>query len=344
MTSPTEAPRILLVRRKAVGDVVTSLAVARALRRRWPRARMEIVVDRPIAPLVERAALFDEVQVYDPPKGRGRLVHDLRWMWHLRRRRYDMVLDLMGTPSTAAWSRLSGARLRVGRRRRGRSWAYNLLLPGRGRPVRFSGEDFLDFARVVGAPSQSWRPFPLLGASPGGVEPPPPEGKGPWVIIHAPASWSAKAWPNGHWGELIRCLHDHGIERIEVSWGPGEEKTRDAVLEGADGGAVAMPALGLVELTRRLGACDLLIAIDSGPVHLAVGEGTPTLTLFGSTDPRGWHPPVEGHRFLVHDVPCRPCNLTVCPVEGHPCLDAIEAEEVCAVALEMLEGSMERRA
>ncbi len=330
-----------MIRRKAIGDVVTSLEAVRALRERWPAARLEVVVDRIAAPLLCELDWLDELLVYDPPTGWARIVYDLAWWLRLARRRYELVLDLMGTPLTAAWTFAAGRGVRVGRKRRGRAWAYNLLVVRPEGPVRFAGEDFLDCARAAGASAGRWRPVRLLRENTAALRHPPPEGDGPWIIVHPPATWSAKAWPLGSWGELILSLRQAGIERIEISWGPGEESTRDEVLRRARGAAVPMPAVDLVELTRRLSACDLLIAVDSGPVHLAVAQGTPTLTLFGSTDPRGWHPPVEGHRVLFHDVECRPCNLTVCPVEGHPCLDRLEPQEVLQEALSMLRGAKE---
>ena len=341
MVRSAEPQRILLVRRKAIGDIVVSLATAHALRRRWPLARLEIVVDRMAENLLSSCPIFDEVLVYSPASGARRPFRDLAWALKLRGRHYDLVLDLMGTPLTAWWSYLSGGRVRIGKQRRLRSWAYNVLLPRGGDPPRFAGEELLDFARAAGAEVERWEPVPILGAGDGTPPTNPLEGDGPWVILHAPATWSAKAWPVQHWGRLVKLLHEKGVERIEVSWGPGEEKVRDALVQASDGLAVAMPRVDLQELARRLRGCDLLVAVESGPVHLAVAEGTPTLTLFGSTDPRGWHAPLAGHRVLFHEVGCRPCNLTKCPVEGHPCLDLLEPEEVCKVAIAMLEESKE---
>ena len=339
MAGSAEPQRILLIRRKAIGDVVVSLATARALRERWPLSRLEIVVDRMAADLLSSSPIFDEVLVYSPPPGSKRPFHDFAWGLKLHRRRYDLVLDLMGTPLTAWWTLVSGGKVRVGRQRRGRSWAYNLLLPVCQGVPRFAGEEFLDFSRAVGAEAEKWEAVQVVAAGDRLPRTPSPEGNGAWVILHAPATWSAKAWPVKHWGRLAKLLHARGIQRIEISWGPGEEKVRDAVLQASDGVAVAMPRVDLLESARRLSACDLLVAIDSGPVHLAVAGGTPTLTLFGSTDPRGWNAPIAGNRVLFHEVDCRPCNLKSCPVEGHPCLDQLQAEEVCEAALSMLEES-----
>lgn len=335
---------VLILRRRAVGDIIVSLPLVRALRSLWPQTRFSMVVDRMAAELIEHSGAVDEVLVYAPPSGAAaRLVHDLKWIAKLHAEEYDVTLDLLGTPQTAQWTRLIGSRVRMGRRRRWRSWAYNYLLEPCHGEVRFAGDELLDFARALGARVEDWEPAAVLLPDDSGPSGAPPAGKGPWVVLHAPANWEAKAWPVRHWVELARRLSAAGIERMELSWGPGEEEWRDAIMRGTEGLVQVMPPTTLLELARRLSRCDLLVSIDSGPVHLAVAEGTPTLTLFGSTDERGWHHSSSIHRVLVHEVECRPCDLTVCPVEGHPCLDSLPPAQVCAAALELLSDRGEAR-
>ncbi|HKI83871.1 MAG TPA: glycosyltransferase family 9 protein [Candidatus Krumholzibacteria bacterium] len=332
-----EPRRVLILRRRAVGDIVVSLPMVHALRELWPGAKLSLVVDRMAAELIEHSGAADEVLVYDPPEsGAARVLYDLKWLRNLRAVRYELTIDLLGTPQSAQWTRLIGSPLRVGRSKRYRSWAYNYLLERREGAPRFAGEEVLDFARALGARTSNWQPARLLKEGDSGPSDPPPPGSGAWVILHAPASWSAKAWPQRHWVELVRRLAAAGVERIEISWGPGEEGWRDAILEESGTLAKAMPPTTLLELTRRISRCDLLVAVDSGPAHIAMAEGTPTLTLFGSTNERGWHHSAPRHRALVHEVECRPCDLTVCPVPGHPCLELLEPEYVCTQALELL--------
>jgi ADP-heptose:LPS heptosyltransferase len=335
---------VLILRRRAVGDIIVSLSLVRALRRLWPQARLSMVVDRIASELIEHSGAVDEVLVYAPPLGTAaRLAHDLKWIAKLRAQDYDVTLDLLGTPQTAQWTRLIASRVRVGRRRRWRSWAYNYLLEPCHSGVRFAGDEVLDFARALGARVKDWEPAAVLPPDDAGPSGALPVGKGPWVVLHAPANWEAKAWPTRHWVELVRGLSAAGIERMELSWGPGEEKWRDEIMRETEGLVQAMPPTTLLELARRLSRCDLLVSIDSGPVHLAVAEGTPTLTLFGSTDERGWHHSSSIHRALVHEVECRPCDLTFCPVQGHPCLDSLPPAQVCAAALKLLAERAEVR-
>lgn len=341
-----ELHRILLIRRKAVGDVLVSMAVAAELRRRYPHAHLGLVVDRFAAPAVEGSPLLDEVLVYDrAAMQRGhavrRAVVALGWLRRLRRGRWDTVLDLMGTPQTALWAYSTGAPVRVGRSRRFRSWAYTLPLARPQGPPRFAGDVFLDWVRALGVADATWRPVPIPRAdaveqTTGASIARPATGAGPRIVLNASATWPAKAWPLPHFAALAGLLRSRLDATVLLAWGPGEEAARDWLVERAAGALTALPATDLVQLAAHLARVDLLITTDSGPKHIAVAEGTPTLTLFGSTDPRGWQPPGPRHDWITHEVACRPCDLTHCPVAGHPCLDLLLPDEVAQAAADFL--------
>jgi heptosyltransferase-2 len=210
--------------------------------------------------------------------------------------------------------------------------------------VRFAGEEFLDWVRALGVEPGPWAPIPMArpAETDAGVErwlrsalP----GVGPLVVLNPSATWPAKAWPLKYFAELSQLLVETAGAQVVVAWGPGEESARDTVVRLADGAARALPSTDLTTLAGFLAAADLVITTDSGPKHLAVAESTPTLTLFGSTDPRGWQPPGREHRWVSHDVPCRPCDLTECVVPGHPCLDDLRPQDVLEEAQRMLAAS-----
>ncbi len=334
--------RILVIRRKALGDALVTLPAVLQLTHIFPRARLDLIIDGPFVPLLERAG--DRVKVIAwPPRGGASL-----WAWtsFLRRRGYDLVLDFLGSPRTALWTALSGAPLRVGYDLGLRGWAYNLKAP-RNREGdydlrQFAGESFLDPLRALGFFPGPWRT--------GGDLRPQPADLGteylewvrriwvagtPTVGIMLSATWAAKAWPADHGAELMRLLRGRGLRPLLIP-GPGDDEIQAAV-QAADPEAEIAPATSLLELADLLSRVDMFVGTDCGARHVARAVGAPTVTLFGPTDHLGWNPEDPRHVAVRTGEPCSPCDLTECPVPGHPCLDGLAPETVCAAAVSLLE-------
>ncbi|MBK8166032.1 MAG: glycosyltransferase family 9 protein [bacterium] len=332
--------RILLIRRKALGDALVSLPAVAAIAEAWPKAAIDLVIDRPLAGLL--GALAPGVHVISYPDGA-----EGPWLRWLRARRYELVVDWLGSPRTAVWTALSGARLRVGYDLPGRRWAYNLRVPrhrSRDHGVRcFAGEAFLDPVRALGLDPSPWRQGPAANAVPappaGGPFGPWLEdwlatGSGPRVVLVMSATWPAKAWPARHVAALWLSLTAAGA-RVVLAPGPGDEELVAAVRRELPPSAVAPPS-SLAEMATLLRASDLMVGTDNGLRHLAVLLGLPTVTVFGPTDPHGWNPPGARHVSVSRGEPCSPCDLKACPVPGHPCLESLPAEAVAAAVLPLI--------
>ncbi len=330
--------RILVIRRRALGDAVVSLPVVAALRRAWPAARLDLLLDRPLVPLLRQMARGTRVLPW-PPDG--------PWWRRLRAGRYELVVDLLSTPRTALWTAASGARWRVGYDLPWRRWAYNLRVPRNrladGTPLRqFAAESFQDAARRLGLALPPWRPGTPLDL--------------PDTVLGAPyrrwretelarrprprigfllgATWPAKAWPAAHAVATARALAADGAWPLLVP-GPGDAAVTAAWREAAPELAVAPPT-DLLALADLLGRLDLVVATDNGGRHVAAAVGTPTVTLFGPTDPAGWNPEHPRHRAVQNPVACAPCDRRRCPVAGHPCLDDLAPGTVLAACRDLL--------
>ncbi len=339
--------RILAIRRKALGDVLVTLPAVAELARAFPGARIDLVVDRPYVDLV--ACLAPELTLLCWPPSAG-LGPDATggaegWVRRLRAGRYDLAIDFLGTPRTALWTALSGARCRVGYDLRLRSWAYNLVVPrnrdGTTRLRAFAGEAFLDPLRALGLAPAPWRPasgkapaLATLGARYQQWHAGWSSGPRPRIGLVLSASWSAKAWPAAQAAALCRLAAAAGAAPLMIP-GPADEPIAAALRVAAPEVTLAPPT-DLRELAHLLGCLDLLIATDCGARHLAALLGTPTATLFGPTDPAGWNPADPRHVAIRTGEPCSPCDLTVCPVPGHPCLDGLPAAQVWTAARALL--------
>jgi len=96
--------------------------------------------------------------------------------------------------------------------------------------------------------------------------------------------------------------------------------------------------LGLEEMAALIALAPLLIANNTGPVHMAAALGTPVVDLYALTNPQ--HTPwAVPHRTLFHDVPCKYCYKSICPEGHHQCLRLVTPEAVVAAALELLQGA-----
>jgi ADP-heptose:LPS heptosyltransferase len=118
----------------------------------------------------------------------------------------------------------------------------------------------------------------------------------------------------------------------------------DAIRSRVDASVASLAGeLGLGELAAVIAPAALLVANNTGPVHLAAALGTPVVDLYALTNPQHapWQVP---HRVLYHDVPCRFCYRSECPQGHHDCLRLLDPERVACAARELLELGAERSA
>lgn len=127
---PRTVRTILVVKLRAIGDVLLSTIVLPNLRRAFPAARIDFLTEPAAQDIVRRQPAIDEVLCYDRKAESGPGL-----VWRVRSRSYDMVIDLFGNPRTALLTFLSGARHRVGYRFRGRAYAYTVVVEPRGGEV-----------------------------------------------------------------------------------------------------------------------------------------------------------------------------------------------------------------
>jgi heptosyltransferase-2 len=325
------ARRILVLRRRALGDVLLTLPAVRALKESYPEARVEILVDPPFVDVVRGLPYVDDVLVFPDRAStkRGRTRALLRLFAEVRRRRYDVTVDALGTPRTAMLSAASGAPVRAGFKIRGRAWAYNRLVArsDASRPV-YMRDAFLELAAAVGATTDD-RSFAPAGVvlPPVSARPPRVPHTPPRVALAPGATWSAKAWPTEHYEALARLVIERWGARVTVYWGPGEEPLAERIVAAVPRAAKA-PGGTIADLARRLLEEDVLVSTDSGARHVAVGVGVPTVALFGPTDIPTATPPEGPHVTLTHEIECRPCQRLVCPLEANWCLVRVTPERV----------------
>lgn len=158
----------------------------------------------------------------------------------------------------------------------------------------------------------------------------------PWLIVHPGATAPSRRYPPESFAQVARRLTcEQGFQVVFT----GTESERDLV-DGirAQAGAASHSLVGCLDLAQMaalIALAPLLIANNTGPVHMAAALGTPVVDIYAQTNPQHtpWQVP---HRLLSHDVPCKDCFKSVCPQGHHDCLRKIPPESVVREALELL--------
>lgn len=343
--------RVLVTRMKYIGDVVLTTPLLRSLRRALPGAHIAYLADRHAASLLAGNPFLDEIIPYDFSLPAIR--EQVRVAVLLRRRRFDLVLDLFSNPRSALLSWLSGATVRVGLDRRGRRQLYTLRVRDDGRP-KTAVEFHNQFLRTVGIEPVSTRPELFLSDEerarirehlldrifPRNVSP-----RGPLVALHAGATWPAKQWGIDRFALLAQLLRARLDARVVVTGGPTDASTVADVVRGAGGSALPAGTLPLRQVAALLNVCDVAVCNDGGPMHIAAALGTPTIGLFGPGEEQIWFPydPAEGHRALRKDVVCHPCHLDLCTRQGDEHMECMKLLTVYDV-FSAVENALSKRA
>ena len=337
--------KALLVRLSSIGDVVHTLPALAALHRHGWEAGW--LVEPPSRVLLDENPLLARV-IGAPSRRAFGWGKALRVVRALREERYDAALDFQGLWKSAAWARLSGARRVVGWARGARREPASAVLIGE-RARRSGGGHVIDknlaLLRPLGIEEVGLREFPLpfsadavarVDAFLAGL------GDGGPAVLNPGGGWASKLWPAERFGELAKGLRARGLRPI-VSWGPGEEDLALRVVAASGGAAVLSFPTGLldyVELARR---ARLVVAADTGPLHLACAVGAPVVALFGPTDPAR-NGPFATDDVVLRRVPaCAPCYSRTCARHAGV-MDGIAAGEVLAAAERRLAAAPEQGA
>ncbi len=247
----------------------------------------------------------------------------------LRESQYDVCVDLQGAVRSAVLGKWAYSPRLIGEAKP-REWAAQYLFDER---VETQGvhviEQAVEVANAVAGEQlplvKPWLPVSGVAERRFGAM------AGKLVILNPGAGWGAKRWPAERYGVVARTLAEKGF-RVVMNAGPGEEKLAHEV--NAASGSVAevlSPELDeLIALTRR--AC-VLIAGDTGPLHLASALGVPVVGIYGPTDPARNGPFGGRFRVLRHPESRRDHSRRAEPEAG---LLTISAEDVLAAAEDLL--------
>ncbi len=339
----TSPERILVIKLRATGDVVLATPVIENLKRHFPSARLSFLTEAASADILRWNPFLDELIVlpirrWERTGFRGSWREQARFYRNLRRKRFDLAIDLFGNPRSAVLTWLTGASNRVGYAFRGRRHAYNTVVTP-SNEIRHEVLFHLEALEALNVPVTTNRPRITVPRLAGGKarrwlrENGSADRTDRAIIgLNPGGGWAIKRWPPGYFGRLADALIEEYDVDVLVLWGPGEEGIVEEVTAAMKHRALVLPEATLSELGAYLEHCRLLVSNDSGPMHMAAALNVPCIGIFGPTDPLAQGPWGDGHGVVRKEsVDCLGCNRIDCPI-GNICMTTLEPEDVLAKA------------
>ena len=312
------APRILILRRDNIGDLVCTTPLLAALRAHLPRAWLGALVTTYNAEVLARNPALDEVFVYEKLKHRsvGLLSHLRARVGQVSRVR-QQNLDCVLVPAPAAQSLRLARSLKPVR---------VIASPASFSPRLHEVERVFELGQsfgVVGKPRQMH-----VTPDPQAVQQLQRQlGAGPFVAIHISARRPAQRWPLVRYAALAVELAKQ--MRVLLLWAPGSKDNprhpggdaaaAEVLSHLKSGTAVPLPTPDLKTLIAALSLADRVVCPDGGAMHLAAALGKPVVALFGDSPVVRWRPWGVPHRVV------RPDSHDLADLALEPVLEAVQA-------------------
>jgi predicted lipopolysaccharide heptosyltransferase III len=342
--------RVLVVRLRSIGDTVLATPSLHALRRFLPGARIDVLLEDWVAPLLEGSADVDRVINVRRKSKSSRL----RVARLLRAENYDVAYNLHGGSTAALLMRASGARHCVGYADYSYASLHNHAAPPSselwGREQTHSAEQQLALLGWTGVPVTD-RPSTRLAITPEASEVVARrlreeaglEDAQLFALIHPAAAFDTKTWAAENFARIVERLAARGIRSVAVA-APGEAEVIEKVRAQSAAPLAGFTDLRLSELTALAARARLFVGNDSGVAHIAAAVSTPQVVIFGSSNIAHWRPWTEAPAEVVREeMPCAPCPGYTCAEFGEPeCIRRVPVERVNAAIERVLSSAVHR--
>ncbi|SDF68596.1 glycosyltransferase family 9 protein [Sporolituus thermophilus] len=341
---------VVLIRLSSIGDVLHCTPVARALKKAYPDCHLTWVVGEGPADVLVANPYIDELYVWPRERWersfRAGNFREARRLWrHLAEdlgcRPFDVALDVHGLFLSGLVARATGAPRRIGL---GGAREFNWLFMTEQAPKSADDvhviQQYLSILRPLGIRAADYNmTLGLTGEAVAFADRfLATHGVGPdevLVAINPVTTWPAKNWPPAGFAAVAAALAADC--RILLTGGPRDKEITAYIAKQS--GAACIDAAGgttLLELAALLARCRVVLTGDTGPLHMAVALGVPTVSIFGPTDPRKYGPLPPGHIILQGEAGCAPCHKKACRHQDVRCLRSVTPEAAIAAVRQQL--------
>jgi ADP-heptose:LPS heptosyltransferase len=343
--------KILVVKAAGIGDLVLAIPALRALRARFPESEIDLLVTPKCSNVLKNCPYINAIHVIRTKGMLNRIDQRdlwsiLRTLYRLRKKHYDVLINLYHLFTDRGGSRMRGlcravgARYAIGRNTDGRGMFYDDSIPDSWTDPAYERrhelELNLDVVRLLGAEDPG-RGLEFWVQNEDRLEVRRIldqeiflENKGPRIALNLGGDALYKRWPDHHTAALGDLLMQRLSAQVLIVGGEKEIPAADRVISMMNKRPVNLAGkLDILELAAFLEDCDLMVTNDTGPMHLSAAVGTPVVALFGPGKPGRYAPygPAGFHTLIQHPLDCSPCTDFGCA--SRECMRHILPEDVC---------------
>ena len=327
-----------------LGDAIMATPALRAFRLRYNEAKITFLAPEFTRQILSPSPFCDDWIAL--PKGFWKTANILK------PHKFDAVILLKNSFSSALMVRLAGVRQRIGYARDGRSF----LLTDKIEPLRTQTggfkpapmtEYYLKIAEYLGAPVDNQKTeLSVTAESVKAVQEKLPgmkNGNGPLVILVPGGAFGpSKLWPTERYAKLADKLHEKYQATVLLSVAPIPEEIQIAekIIRQASSNVTHLGNTPLSggELKALFSLANVVITNDTGPRHIAIALGKNVVSLFGPNNPQWTQTGHDKEIQIVGKAPCVPCDRPQCSMERHLCMESITVNKVLHAAGQFLEG------
>lgn len=347
---------MLIVKPSSLGDVVHTLPLVHAIKRKYPRSYIGWIVQRGFKGVIEYDPAVDEIipvnipSTSDPLAKRGAFFRAAEATFvtlrELRRRfeehPYDLVLDLHASFRSGLLGRTNPGGFKVGfSEAKELNTYFQHVTISAGHPLSHAVDKNLAFAQYLDCPVAPEDFRVVSGAEPragarafldeAGI------GAGDRFVYANPvARWATKLWTVDAWAEVADLFIRKSGVGVVFAGSPDDVPYIRSISQRMKASPViAAGALGLAEAVALLEEAPVYVGVDSGPMHIAAFTGTKVVALFGPTDPAKVGPYGRGHRVIRREeLDCLGCRKRSCP--NRICLEGLAPRTVYRETMDLM--------
>ncbi len=327
MIKKDDVKKILIIKLRGIGDVVLSTVALDNLRVDFPSAQIDFLTEKPSNLFLSKLPQIDNVILFN----KGNLFDRGKQILEIRKNKYDLVLDFYTNPATALLSRFSGAKYKAGFPYGSRKSAYNIWGPT-VRDKFHAAQLHIEFLKEIGLTHSSNNLYFDSNESDYSIlynELQRFISKDKLIVGISPSGgWESKKCNPEKFAKIADSVSEKYNAQILILWGPGDYDDVTKIKELMQNESHIAPKTDIMEMGACIRFCDLLIANDSGPMHISTAVGIPTLSLHGPTDPNLQGPFGDKHEWINKaDLDCIICNLLECN-RNHECFRDLKIDDV----------------